>query len=138
MNSAGLSQRGVKLLRFGDVRKELAHRRDAVGFFLAPREHRSYRLKKLIGVAEEEIILVAVVNIESGAADSRPIKHVLHRDRVKRLLLHENDQRVSQTVAGTQHAAVSFLFRLMRMNSLGFFVFGHSPPFCSLSPVLAL
>ena len=92
----------------GDVVEELLDGSDTIGCVAIASKHGGKHFEEVFDVAEEEIILVAVVSVERGAADFGAVEDVLNRDGLKRPLLHECDEGVAESVACSANAAVHF------------------------------
>ena len=109
-NFLGGGHGGEELAHVGDMGKELLDGCDAIGSVVVADEGGREHFEEVFDVAEEEIVLVAVVGIEGGAADFGAIEDVLHGDGFERLLVHEGDQGIAKIVARGANAAVDFLF----------------------------
>src|ERR1043166_710393 len=94
------------------------------------RQGARHPLEELVGVGGEEIVLVAVVLVEGRPADAGAVEHVLHRDRVERLLLHQLDQRGAERGAAAAHPGVDLPPGAMRARAVTPFS-GHQRWVCS-------
>lgn len=109
-NFLGGGHGGYELAHIGDVREELLDRRDAIGRVVVADEGSGEHFEEVFDIAEEEIVFVAVVGIESGAADFGAIEDMLDGDGLERLFVHEGDQGVAKIIPRSANAAVDFLF----------------------------
>ena len=100
---------GNELTHIGDVGKEFLNRSDAIGRVVMADESGGEHLEEIFDVAEEEIVLVAVVGVEGGAADFCAVKDVLDGDGLERFFMHEGDKSIAKDIAGGTNAAVDFL-----------------------------
>jgi hypothetical protein len=100
---------GNELTHFGHVGKEFLNRSDAVGGVVVADEGGGHHFEEIFDVAEEEIVFVAVVRVEGGAADLSAIEDVLNSDRFERFFMHERDECIAKAIAGGTNAAVDFL-----------------------------
>jgi hypothetical protein len=109
-NFLGTGHGGDELAHIGDVGEELLDWSDAVGGVAAAHKSSGHQFPKVFYVAEEQIVLVAVVGVEGGAADFGAIEDVLDGDGLEWLFVHEGDQGVAKVIARGANAAVDFLF----------------------------
>jgi len=100
---------GNELTHFGDVGKEFLNRSDAIGRVVVADESGGEHFEEVLDVAEEEIVFVAVVRVEGGAADFCAVKDVLDGDGLERFFVHEGDESITKAIAGGTNAAVDFL-----------------------------
>jgi hypothetical protein len=100
---------GNELTHFGDVGKEFLNRSDAIGRVVVADESGGEHFEEVLDVAEEEIVFVAVVRVEGGAADFCAVKDVLDGDGLERLFVHEGDESITKAIAGGTNAAVDLL-----------------------------
>src|ERR1035441_8210975 len=107
----------MQLAHFGDVRKQLADGGDPVRRVLIAQQQGGHCLEKLFEVAEEEVILVAVVGVKRGASDVSSVEDLLHCDRVEGLLLDQGKEGVAQCIAGAADTAVDLDRKSTRLNS---------------------
>lgn len=98
-----------ELAHVGDVGKELLDGSDARGRVAVADQGCGEHFEEVFDVAEEEIVLVAVVSVERGAADFGAIQDVLDRDGLEGLFVHEGDQGIAKVIARGANAAVDFL-----------------------------
>src|SRR5262249_3288261 len=132
VDTAGVDQSAIELPRTSDMRKKFRHWRNAMGFLLLPAERVSPHFQALLQLAEEQVVLVAVMKIESGAAHAGAIEHFLQRDLVDGLLLDQRDQRIAQPVARSPDALIRFASMFCTNVDLpGTLILGHRPPLCS-------
>jgi hypothetical protein len=101
---------GNELTHVGDVGEELLNGGDAVRGVVVANEGGGEHFEEVFDVAEEEIIFVAVVGIEGGAADFGAIEDVLDGDGLEGLFVHEGDEGVAEVIARGANAAIDFLF----------------------------
>jgi hypothetical protein len=80
-----------ELTHVGDVREELLDGSDAVGGVSTPDKGGGHHFPKIFDVAEEEIVLVAVVRVEGGAADVCAIEDMLDGYGFEGLFVHQGD-----------------------------------------------
>jgi len=99
-----------ELAHVGDVGEELLDGGDAGRGVAAADESSGHHFEEFFDVAEEEIVFVAVVSVEGGAADFGTIEDVLDGDRFERFFVHEGDQGIAKAVTCGANAAVDFLF----------------------------
>ena len=99
-----------ELAHVGDVSEELLDRGDAIRRVVVADEGGREHFEEVFDVAEEEIVFVAVVGIEGGAADFGAIEDVLDGDGLERLFVHEGDQGVAEVIARSANATVEFLW----------------------------
>jgi len=104
------SHGGNELAHVGDVGKEFLDGSDAVGGVSLPDKGGGHHLPEVFDVAEEEIVLVAVVRVKGGAADLGAIEDVLDGDGLEGLFVHESDESVAEAIACGANARVGFLF----------------------------
>jgi hypothetical protein len=99
----------------------------------------AHPFEEVFDVAEEEVVLIAVVGIEGGATDSGAVEDLLHGDGVEGLLLHELDKGVAEGVAGAANAAVGLGGGACWSGGSGFGggVSGHAGLLCSVSVIRA-
>lgn len=96
-------------MRLGDMGEEFADGGEAIGLIAAAFENGGNELEEIADVAEEEVILVAEMVVERGAANPGAIEDVLDGDGVEGLFLHEGDERVAEGIASAADAAIHFL-----------------------------
>jgi hypothetical protein len=101
---------GDELAHVGDVGEELLNGGDAVGSVAAADQGGGHHFPEVFDVAEEEVIFVTVVGVESGAADFGPIEDMLYGYGLEGLFVHEGNEGVTEAIAGGANAAVDFLF----------------------------
>jgi hypothetical protein len=101
---------GNELAHIGDVGEELLDGRDAIGRVVVANEGSREHFEEVFDVAEEEIVFVAVVSVEGGAADFGAIEDVLDGDGLEGLFVHEGDESVAEVIAGGANATIGFLF----------------------------
>ena len=106
----GTRHGGNELAHVGDVGEELLDGSDAGRSVSVADEGGGHHFEKFFSVAKEEIVLVAVVTVERGAAHFCAIEHVLDGDRFEGLFVHEGDEGVAEVIARGSNAAVDFLF----------------------------
>jgi len=99
-----------ELAHVGDVSEELLDRGDAIGRVVVAYEGGGKHFEEVFDVAEEEIVFVAVVGVESGAADFGAVEDMLDGDGLERLFVHEGDKGVAKVIARSKNAAIDFLF----------------------------
>jgi len=99
-----------ELAHVGDVSEELLDGSDAIGRVVVADEGGGKHFEEVLDVAEEEIVFVAVVGIESGAADFGAVEDVLDCNGLERLFVHEGDQGVAEIIARSANATVEFLW----------------------------
>ncbi len=99
-----------ELAHIGNVREELLDGSDAVGGVFVADQGRGEHFEEVFNVAKEEIVLVAVVSVKSGATDFGAIQYVLDGDGLEGLFVHEGDQDIAKVIARGANAAVDFLF----------------------------
>jgi thiazole synthase ThiGH ThiG subunit len=92
------------------VREELLDGSDAVGGVSTPDKGSGHHFPEIFDVAKEEIVLVAVVRVEGGAADVGAIENMLDSDGFKVLFVHQGDEGVAEAVTCGANAAVEFLW----------------------------
>jgi hypothetical protein len=92
------------------VREELLDGSDAIGSVVLADEGGGHHFPEIFDVAEEEIVLVAVVRIEGGAADVGAIQDMLDGDGFEGLFVHQGDESVAEAVTRGANAAVDFLW----------------------------
>ncbi len=112
-NVANFLRRGHgdnELAHIGNVGKEFLDGSDAVGGVSLPDKRGGHHFPEVFDVAEEEIVFVAVVGIESGAADFGAVEDVLNSDRLEGLFVHEGDESIAEAIASGANAAVDILF----------------------------
>lgn len=107
MNLPGVHHRHIELAHFTDVRKYFVHGQQALRASIVPFQLAGTQLKEIFHVAQEEIVLVAIVNVEGGAAHTGAIEHVLHRDVVETFLLQESDESIAKHIACSHDASIS-------------------------------
>jgi hypothetical protein len=73
-----------------------------------------HHLEEVLGIAQKQVILVAEVSVEGGAAYAGAIEDVPHSDLFEWLLAHEIDQRVAECISGAANAAIWFADLLTR------------------------
>ena len=95
VHSARFNQGIVKRTHLRYVREQFLNRCDSFGFVAESREGRGHSLEKVLGVAEEEIVLVAIMRVEGGAAHSGALKNILHGDVVEQFLHEQFHQRIA-------------------------------------------
>src|ERR1700722_17720093 len=147
---ARVRQRAIKLVLVTDIRKELCHRNDSMRLFVADAQRRAHRFQKLLQLAEQQVILVAVVKIKGGAADRGAVQYILHRPLVELPLQDQRQQSAAQPLTRTPDALIrlapllslSFPLLSMFLQSgalilgpfiLGHVILGHGPPLCSVT-----
>lgn len=109
-NFFGTGHGGDELAHIGNVREKLLDGGDAVGSVAAANQGGGHHFPKVFDIAEEEIVLVAVVGVEGGAADFGAIEDMLDGDGLERLFVHEGDEGVTEAIARGANATVNFLF----------------------------
>jgi hypothetical protein len=109
-NFFGAGHRGNERAHVRDVSKELLDGSDAHGSVTVAEEGGGEHFEEFFDVAEEEIIFVAVVGIEGGAADLCAIEDVLDGDAFEWFFVHECDEGIAKAVTRGANAAVDFLF----------------------------
>jgi len=109
-NFFGGGHGGDELAHIGDVGEELLDRGDAVRRVIVTDEGGGEHFEEVFDVAEEEVVFVAVVGVESGAADFGAVEDVLDGNGLERLFVHEGDQGVAEVIARGANASVDFLF----------------------------
>src|SRR6185312_16135561 len=119
----------IEILRLGEMFEQFAHRRHAHRLLPAPRENSARLFEEVLDIAQEQIVLVAIVRIKSRPADFRTVQHILHRDLVERLFDHQLDQRIAEHVAPPGNSDIEFSARYS-------YVSGHRIPLCSTTPRL--
>jgi len=77
-----------ELTHVGDVSEELLDGSDAIGGVVVADEGSREHFEEVFDVAEEEIVFVAVVGIEGGAADFCAVEDVLDGDGLEGLFVH--------------------------------------------------
>ena len=98
-----------ELAHVGDVSEELLDRGDAIGRVVVADEGGTEHFEEVFDIAEEEIVFVAVVRIEGGAADFGAVEDVLDGDGLEWLFVHQGDQGVAKVIARSANATVEFL-----------------------------
>ena len=99
-----------ELAHVGDVSEEFLDRGDAIRRVVVADEGGREHFEEVLDVAEEEIVFVAVVGIESGAADFGAVEDMLDGDGLERLFVHEGDKGVAKVIARSKNAAIDFLW----------------------------
>jgi len=99
-----------ELAHIRDVGKEFLDGSNAVGGVSLPDKRRGHHFPEVFDIAEEEIVFVAVVGIESGAADFCAVEDVLNSDRLEGLFVHEGDESIAEAIACGANSAIDFLF----------------------------
>lgn len=103
---AGGDERVMEVADFGDVGEELVDWGDSLGRGAAPCEEGRQTFEEVFDVAEKEVLFVAEMGVEGGAADAGAIEELLDGDVVEGLLLDETDERVAEDVAGAADTRV--------------------------------
>src|SRR5438132_13935934 len=88
--------------------EQLADRCDPIRLLASARQHRGEGPPEIVDVADEEIVLVAVMHVERRAADAGTIENILHRDGVECLLQHQLDQSVAEAIASADGPSIEF------------------------------
>jgi hypothetical protein len=101
--------RGNELAHIGDVGKEFLDRRDAVGCVSLPDKGGGHHFPEVFDVAEEKIVLIAVVGVKGRAADLGAVEDMLDGDGLEGLFVHEGDESIAEAIARGANAAVDFL-----------------------------
>lgn len=86
--------------------KELVDGSDACGRVTVADESGGEHFEEIFGVAEEEIVFVAVVRVEGGAANVGAIEDVLDGDGLERLVVHKRDDGIAESVPGGADADI--------------------------------
>src|SRR5260370_32471294 len=86
--------------------EEVAEGGKAVGDRSKPYQMICHHLKEVLNVAEEQVIFVAIVRIESRTANARPVQHVQHSDFLERFLVHQFDQGVAEHISRAADTAI--------------------------------
>ena len=102
--------RGNELAHLADVGEKLLNGSDAVGGVVVANEGGGHHFEEVFDVAEEEIVFVAVVSVEGGAADLGAFEDVLDGDGFEGFFVHEGDQGIAKGVARGANTSVDFLF----------------------------
>ena len=71
VEAARFQQRGVEVSRGGDMGEKFRHRRDASRPLAALCQQAAHHCEEVIHVAEEQVVLVAIVLVKRGPADAR-------------------------------------------------------------------
>jgi len=99
-----------ELAHVGDVSEELLNGGDAIGRIVVTDEGGGKHFEEVFDVAEEEIVLIAVVGIKSRAADFGAVEDMLDGDGLERLFVHEGDESIAEAIASRTNATVEFLW----------------------------
>ena len=73
-------------------------------------ESGGHHFEKIFGVAEEEIVFVAVVRVKGGAADMGAIEDMLDGDDFEGLFVHERDECIAEGISCAANTRVHFPF----------------------------
>jgi hypothetical protein len=65
-----------------------------------------HHLEEIFGVAQEQIVRVAVMCVKRGTTDLGAVEYVLHADLGKRLLVNERHQSSAQGVARPENTSL--------------------------------
>src|SRR6266404_686187 len=98
LGRALINQRFVKLHAIAQVREEFFDRDNTIRLLISSRKRRRREFEKFFHIAHEEIVLIAIVNIEGGASYSGAVEHILHSETVERPLLNQCDEGVAQSI----------------------------------------
>jgi hypothetical protein len=77
------------------MREQFLDRRNSLRLATEARESHRHTFEKFVGVAQEEIVLIAKVRVESRATDSGPIQDILNRDLTERFFDKQFHQRIA-------------------------------------------
>jgi len=94
--------------------------------------------KKLLQLAEKQVVFVAEVQIKSRTPYRGAVQHFLHRHVIDGFFLNQRHQCAAQPLVRTPDALIdlaplhdSMFSQLVRFLQLGLHVPGHLPPLCS-------
>ena len=88
--------------------KELPDGSHARGSFSVADESGGHHFEKIFGVAEEEIVFIAVVRVKGGAADVGAIEDMLDGDGFEGLFVHERDECIAEGISCAANTRVHF------------------------------
>jgi hypothetical protein len=133
---------GVEAWHISNVGEELFDWSEAAAWGAAPGEKRAHGVEEIFDIAEEEVVFITEVGVESRATDVRAVEDPLDGDGIERLLLHELDEGVAESVARAEDAAVRPSGDTRERTwaggpGWGFFVSGHWGLLCSVSRIPA-
>src|ERR1700733_8659556 len=124
----------MELAHIGEMREEFLYRRDSRLRRSLASEQSADDFEEVLHVAEKQVILVAIVSVEGGAADSGAIEHLLNGDVVEWLFLNQLNEGVSERLARAPDAAIGLrVLRICLRDLAGFGVSGHGRLLCSVS-----
>ncbi len=103
-------QRLVERAHLSNVSRQLRQRRHARPRRVHPVQKPTHQLKKILYIAQEEIVLAAEVRVERRPAHARAIQHLLHRDLLKWLFVDERHQGIAQRIPRPLSARVPLRF----------------------------
>jgi hypothetical protein len=103
---AGRLDGGVEAWHISNVGEELFDWSEAAAWGAARGEKRAHGVEEIFDIAEEEVVFITEVGVESRATDVGAVEDLLDGDGIERLLLHELDEGVAESVAIAEDAAV--------------------------------
>lgn len=91
-----------------NVGEEFRDRQQAVRRFTFALEGGGNVFEELFDVAEKQVLFVAIVGVESGAAHAGAVEKILNRDFIESFFLHECEESIAERVARAHNAGISF------------------------------